>query len=85
MAAALMVRLLQARRKRLVASIMGHAEREFYSQLTPQQQAAFRQKVLSSVDEFADLIRDLLKITGDEASVNDHAIELLESIHRKIV
>jgi hypothetical protein len=76
-----MIRLITERRKRLVASIMGHAEREFFAQLSPQQQADFRRKVLGSIDEFADLMRDLLKITGEDAVVNDHVLRLLEQLH----
>lgn len=81
MADAQLIRLITERRKRLVASIMGHAEREFYTQLSPQQQADFRRKVLGSVDEFADLVRDLLKVTGDDVVVNDHVLRLLEQLH----
>lgn len=76
-----MARLIGERRKRLVASIMGHAEREFYSQLSPEQQKDFRRKTLSAIDEFADLMRDVVKITSEDAVVNTHALELLEKIH----
>lgn len=58
-------KLVGERRKRLVASIMGHAEREFFDQLTPIQQREFRGKVLQSIDEFADLMRDILKVADD--------------------
>jgi hypothetical protein len=79
-----LVRLIGERRKRLVASILGHAEREFYAQLSPQQQKAFREKTLGAVDEFADLMRDVVRVTGDDAPVNEHVIDLLEAIHRKL-
>lgn len=79
-----MARLIGERRKRLVASILGHAEREFFDALTKEQQQEFRRKVLSSVDEFADLMRDVLKITGEDVVVNGYALELLENIHRKV-
>lgn len=80
----MMIKLVTERRKRLVASILGHAEREFYDKLTPPQRDEFRRKVLSSVDEFADLIRDLLKVTGEDTLVNDHVLELLGKIHRAV-
>lgn len=76
-----MTRLIGERRRRLVASILGHAEREFYGSLNPQQQRDFRAKVLSSVDEFADLMRDVLKIVSEDAVVNSHALDLLEALH----
>lgn len=76
-----MARLIAERRKRLVATIMGHAEREFFDRLTPQQQQDFRRKTLGAIDDFADLMRDVLKITGEDVVVNGHALELLEKIH----
>lgn len=60
-----LVRLVGERRKRLVASILGHAEREFFDQLTPIQQREFRGKVLTSIDEFADMMRDILKVAHE--------------------
>lgn len=81
MADSQMARLIGERRKRLVASILGHAEREFFPQLTPEQQRDFRRKVLGSIDEFADLMRDVLKIASDDVVLNQHALDLLESLH----
>lgn len=76
-----LIRLIVERRKRLVATILGHAERELYPHLTQQQQREFRTKTLTAIDEFADLMRDVLKITGEDVVVNGHALELLEKIH----
>lgn len=84
MADPLMNKLVSARRQRLVASILGHAEREFYDKLSAAQRGEFRAKVLTSVDEFADLVRDLLKVTGEDVAVNDHVLELLDKIHRAV-
>ena len=75
------VRLVGARRKRLVASILGHAEREFYSQLTESQREDFRLKVLDSVDDFADLMRDIIKVTGEDVVVNAHVVDMIERIY----
>lgn len=74
-------RLVRERRKRLVASILGHAEREFYSSLTPEQQQAFRQKVLDSVDDFADLMRDIIKVSSEDFVVNAHVAQIIEDVH----
>lgn len=76
-----LIRLIGERRKRLVATVMGHAEREFFAQLTPAQQQDFRRKTLGAIDEFADLMRDVLKITSEDVVVNSHALELLQAIH----
>jgi hypothetical protein len=81
MADAQLIKLVGERRKRLVASIMGHAEREFFAQLSPTQQREFRTKTLTAIDEFADLMRDVIKITGEDSVVNAHAIDLLQQIH----
>lgn len=80
----MMIKLVTERRKRLVASILGHAEREFYDRLTVPQREEFRRKVLTSVDEFADLVRDLLKVTGEDAVVNDHVLAMLDKIHAAV-
>jgi hypothetical protein len=79
-----MMRLITERRKRTVATIMGHAEREFFGQLTPAQQQQFRTKTLQAVDDFTDLVRDVLKISGEDVIVNGHALELLEQIHQRL-
>lgn len=79
-----MMRLVTERRRRLVATILGHAEREFYDRLTPLQQKEFRTKTLTAIDDFADLVRDLLKISGEEVIVNEYALELLEKIHKRL-
>jgi hypothetical protein len=76
-----LARLVAERRKRLVASILGHAEREFYAQLTPEQQTTFRRKTLGAVDEFCDLMRDILKISGEDVVLNQHALDLLNALH----
>ncbi len=76
-----MVRLLMQRRKRLVASILGHAEREFFHKLNASEREDFRDKTLDSIDEFYDLVRDLLKISSDQFVVNDEALSLLRQIH----
>lgn len=75
--------LLQAQRKRVVASILGHAEREVYPHLTPPQRQAFRLKVLSSIDVYHDLVMDLIKVYEgrDDSIVNEEALILLRNIH----
>jgi hypothetical protein len=77
-----MVQLLVQRRKRLVASILGHAEREFFAKLNASEREEFRDKTLDSIDEFCDLVRDLLKISTETFAVNDEALDLLRQIHR---
>lgn len=76
-----LTRLVRERRKRLVASILGHAEREFFPQLSAEQQTAFRDKTLASIDDFADFVRDIIKVTGEDVVVNAHVVQILEDLH----
>lgn len=76
-----MARLISERRRRMVATILGHAEREFYAQLTDAQRTEFRAKTLGAIDEFCDLTRDILKVMADDVMINQHALELLEALH----
>lgn len=83
MAEGQLARLIGERRKRLIATIMGHAEREFFDALTPEQQRAFRAKTVAAIDDFADLMRDLVKVTGEDVVINSHAVQLIEQIHAR--
>lgn len=80
-----LLRLVRERRNRAVASILGHAEREFYSLLTDEQREAFREKIMGSIDDFADFARDVVKVTSEDVVVNAHVVQLLEEIHREVV
>jgi hypothetical protein len=75
--------LLQAQRKRVVASILGHAEREIYPLLSPLQRTTFRNKVLTSIDVYHDLVMDLIKVYEgrDDSVVNEEMLRLLRGIH----
>lgn len=75
--------LLQAQRKRVVAAILGHAEREVYPHLSRPQQAAFRAKVLTTIDVYHDLVMDLIKVYEgrDDSVINEEALNLLRQIH----
>jgi hypothetical protein len=75
-------RLLGEQRKRLIASIMGAAENSpWWSKLTPPEQRAFRDKVLSSIGTFYDFCKDVVKVTGDDVIRNDYAVELIRQVH----
>jgi len=72
--------LLTRQRRRLVASILGHAEREFYPQLTERQREAFREKVLQAAAAFGDLATDLIRVQSSGVWVNDDVLEILAEI-----
>lgn len=77
-----LARLIGARRKRLVATILGHVERN--CDLDPDVYGELRFVVLGALDEFCDLTRDILKVVSEDVVVNQHALELLEQLHRDV-
>jgi len=77
----MVVRLIVEQRKRLVASILGHAEREFWSRLTPEEREEFRLQVFDSVGIFTDFIRDVLKVADEDHLRNERALQLIEAVH----
>lgn len=82
----LVVSLLIEQRGRLVASIMGHAERNLFADLSEAQKRAFRQKVLESVGVFYDFVRDLTRANAavnqaEGVVVNEDAMRMLGEIH----
>lgn len=80
------IRVAGNQRQRLVGNLMGFAERELYPDLTASQQRAFRDKVLQAVGQYHDTVLDLLKATVDDATaaVNEHALRMIEDIHREV-
>lgn len=72
-------------RRRLVGSLMEHVERHVYPSLSKDQQQALRAKVMSSVGVYHDFILDVLKASVSDGSItNEHALELLAEINRKL-
>lgn len=79
-------RMLLNQRKRVVGSIMNHAESAFWEKLTPQERTAFRQIVLQSVGAYHDTCLDMVKSSVDDGSliVNEEAMRMIEDIHRTV-
>lgn len=77
----MVVRLLDAQRRRLVATVLGHAERSFYGKLTQLERDELRNKVLDAVAAFADFTRDVVKIADQDFVRNERVLELVEAIH----
>ena len=68
-------------RRRLVATILGHAEREIYPSLTQEQQLAFRAKVLQSTSAFSDFVIDTVRASSQGGIwINEDVVELLATI-----
>lgn len=89
MSDSLVERLLTEQRGRLVASVMGHCEREVFADLTEAQRKALRKKVLESVGVFYDFCRDALRASAADAHacgvvLNEEALRLLGEIHAEI-
>lgn len=74
--------LLVEQRKRMVATIMGSAEHSaWWPKMSLQEQKAYRQKVLDATGVFYDFCRDVLKCREAESSMNERAVQLIESVH----
>lgn len=73
-------KLLVGQRRRLIASVLGHAERELYPDLSSEQAKAFRAKVLAAVDSYHDLMLDILGATDPDEMVNAAAMVLLAEV-----
>lgn len=76
--------LISEQRKRLVASILGHAEREIYADLTPEQRAGLRKKVLESVGVFSDFALDCVRASTKDWTVNEEALRVLNQVSRDV-
>lgn len=75
-------RIVAEQRKRLVASVMRAAEQApWWHRLTSEQQADFREDVLSAINVFYELVRDIVKVSEDDGVRNDYAIKLIEKMH----
>lgn len=75
-------RIVAEQRKRLVASILRAAEQsEWWRKLTSEQQKLYRDDVLSAVNVFYELVRDIVKVSEDDGVRNDYAIQLIEKVH----
>lgn len=75
--------LLIEQRKRVVGSIMTHAEKNMFPVLSPAQQRMFREKVLASIGVYHDTCLDILKASVDDGSlVNTEALSMISEIHQ---
>lgn len=80
------IRVVTEQRKRCLASILGAAETSpWWSRLTREEQAAYRQRVIEALGVFYDLCRDVIKVADEDSLRNDHAVQLIESIHTAVV
>lgn len=73
---------LVARRNRVVGSIMGHAERELFPEVSPEKQEAFRTLVRDSIASYHDSVLDLVK--AEDGIHNEEVVEVLERLDRRL-
>lgn len=77
--------LLDRQRKRLLATVLGHCEQStWWTKLTPLQQRQLREKVLTAVGAYHDLMLDLMRSSDDGTVQNEIALELLDKIYRTV-
>lgn len=81
-----MVRQLAIRqRKRLVATVMGTAERSpWWAKLRREEQDAFRTGVLGAIDTYHDFMLDVIGVARDDSIRSEQALELLERIYNRV-
>jgi hypothetical protein len=78
----LVVRLMAEQRKRCLATILNSAESSpWWTKLTAAQQDAYRDQVRHALAIFYDLVRDVIKVSDDDAVRNDLALDLIRSVH----
>lgn len=75
-------KLVANRGNRAAAIILGWMERNIYQYLPDEEQSRTREIVLDQINEFKDLVIDVVK--SDTGYVNDFWLEKLDEIHREI-
>lgn len=74
--------MLNRQRKRMVATILQHAETSFYDALTQQQKDDFRSKVLGAAAQYHDTSLDLLNSSvNDGMMLNEEAVRVLANFN----
>lgn len=73
---------LKNRRDRALGTILGNAERTFWSKLDTPEQAQFRQAVIDAVNSYHDSVLDLVK--SEDGTRNDEVVKLLNELERRI-
>lgn len=79
--------LLSSQHRRLVATVMGHIEREVYPSLRPEQRRELRDVVVRAAGIYHDTALDCLKATstGEDTTLrNERLYDLIEQIHRAV-
>lgn len=79
----LVTSLLQQRRGRVVASIMGSIERSsVWGGLSKDERADVRDSVVAGVNGYHELALDVLKVYNDgHVLINEQAIEMIRDLH----
>lgn len=79
------LRLIAESRKRAIAGILSHGENSaWWERLSVKEQRDLRDKVLASFGGFYDLVRDVVKVGQEEATVNEYTMRLIEQIHARV-
>lgn len=74
--------LIVEQRKRLVATLMHELEPKLRPTLGEREWKVTRGRILDAIGSYHDLVLDALKV-GDRGTVrNEHAVQLIEAVHR---
>ena len=78
--------LLVEQRRRLVGTLMAYCEQNIYPLLSEPEQRELRKKVLTACAQYHDVCMDMLKASVNDGSVvNEDALRMSASIHRKVM
>lgn len=78
----MIIELASKQRKRLVASVLNAAEKStWWHKLTERERVEFREKMLASVGVYHDFMLDVIRVSTESSTVNDHALQLIEQVH----
>ncbi len=76
------IKILTEQRKRLLATIMRSAEdSDWWPELERAEQETYRTQVVTAINVFYELCRDIVKAADSESLVNEEVVELIERIH----
>lgn len=82
----LVVRLMAEQRKRCLATILNSAETSpWWNRLSETQQNTYRDQVRQALAVFYDLARDVIKVSDEDTTRNDLALDLIRAVHSQQV
>jgi hypothetical protein len=77
--------ILDRRKDRLIATVLGFKESDLDKYLPSEVSQAFRKLLLDQINDYANMVDDVLKSYEGDIVVNEEYARMLEEIHGAIV